>query len=161
MDNKTGKTFWDLVHESIVVKITLIGIVLVILAATIFFIANGYSVTTSGIIAPHETTDTTKSTQVAQNPNNANSNLTLHQLNGISRLVWVIVFLQIILVLVGVLIFSTQIINRRKGKYVGNAEKKTETIEFIYKSFIALTLFDREQTNELLANIQLLSRYTV
>jgi hypothetical protein len=164
MDNKNGRTFWDLVHENNSVKYSLIGIVVIILIGIIFFVSKGYSISTTGITPPsHGIVDSILIKQdsiSAKIPKQKISNPSINnEISHISKLIWIVIFIQLLAIPIFVLVQSFS--KNTKNNYVGSIEKKVAVFEFVYTQYIAFTLYDRGQSNELLTEIQKLSKYTL
>jgi hypothetical protein len=78
-----------------------------------------------------------------------------------SQMIWLTFFLQIIIILIGVLTFVTQITLKPKEGHYARTEKKVEVFEHLYNTYVSFTLVDREQSGQLLNDIQKFSRYVV
>lgn len=155
MDSKNGKTFWDLIHENKGARYAAIGIATIIVAGSFFFISKGYSITKSGITPPTLKTDSFSQEKIRRLTSQDGSGD--NAVHTISVIIWLTFFLQLIAILLSVISIST--ILRKNQNMQMTANKRMEIIEYFYKQFILLTLYDSDKSNEMLVKIQELSRY--
>ncbi len=165
MEARNGKTFWDLVHENKTIQYSLIGIAILIVVGIIFFLSEGYSVSTAGITPPHEIVDTFSlkkdSLPLLANSKEVLTKIENEKFNLILKLIWLVIFLVFLSSLISILFNAISNNRAKKSNYVGETSKKVEVFEHIYKMYNDYTLYDREQSQDLLTEIQTLLKYTI
>ncbi len=165
MEAKNGRTFWDLVHENKTIQYSLIAIIILILLGIVFFLSKGFSISTTGISPPHEIVDTfaikKDSLTVLPNSKVMLSKMENEKFDLILKLIWVVIFLVFLSSLISILFNAISNSRSKSNIYVGETSKKVEVFEYIYKMFNKYTLYDREQSQDLLFEIQSLLKYTI
>jgi len=165
MEAKNGRTFWDLVHENKSIQYSLIAIFSLIILGLVFFLLKGYTISTTGITPPHQIGDTGSlkkdSISVFPNTKEVFSRLNTEELNSISKLVWIVIFLICFSTLILILIHAINFSKAKGNNYIGESSRKVEVFEHVYKMFNCYTLYDRDQSQDLLNEIQVLLKYTI
>jgi hypothetical protein len=163
MEDKKGRTFWDLVHENRTIQYSIILIIILIILGVVFFLSKGYSISTKGITPPIQLVDTADlkkdSILLSSKQSEILANLNNEKINSLLKITWFIVFLICFTSIVSILINAISNSRSKRNIYIGEPAKKVEVFEHIYKMFNKFSLYDRDQSQNLLIEIQTLSKY--
>jgi len=165
METKNGRNFWDLIHENKTIQYSLIAIIILIIIAFLFFLSKGYSISTNGISPPQKIVDSIylkkDSLSILHNSKNLISQIENEKFDSILKLQWAVIFIVVFSSIISILFNAINNSKPKKNIYVGATTKKVEVFEHIFKMFNKFTLYDREQSQDLLTEIQSLVKYTI